>query len=493
MENKNEKTGMSLFEKIGASFKRKGFRSGVYAVVTSVLMIAAVVIVNLIVSATGIQKDLTVGGEKSLTAETKELLDSLEDDITCYFMTKEGQTLSWLEPSYEMYMNLYEHASDRITFETVDLLLNPKFAEQYTNKTVVQYSIIVVNETTGLSKYISIQDMVLTEVTMDQNTFQYTEVPTGLDIEGQMNAAIRYVVSGQETNFYAVAGHGENVLGTEGQKLLGKANIVYNTFESMTATKVPEDCDVLYVTVPANDYTEEELKMFKEYADRGGDFLILAEKHENVGNYDKLLAYCGVQVENRIILEGDSTRHNPSSQLELYPIIESTNEIAKTLSATTYLPILNAYALTAVKDAEHDIAVSKILSTSEASYAKSIENGKISTVKKADDPEGPFHVGLYLKNKETGSEAVVLSGGYAFADTYLALSNYANASLLTGSVNYMTDAEEVSAIRTLSFDSEEMLTINAAQANTIAIILVIIVPVLMIVAGICIMLRRRSR
>jgi ABC-2 type transport system permease protein len=493
MEKQNEKTSMSFFDKIGASFQRKGFRSGLYATVTSILVIVAVVIVNLIASASGVQKDLTATGEKSLTKETKELLEGLEDDLTFYYLTKEGQTLSWLEPSYEMYMDLYEASSDRITFEKVDLLLNPKFAEKYTDKTVVQYSIIVVNEATGLSRYISVQDMVLTETTMDQYTFQYQEVPVGLDIEGQLNAAIRYVVSGQETNFYAVTGHGETMLGTEGKKLLGKANIIYNTFESMTASQVPEDCDVLFITMPANDYTDEELKMFKEYADRGGDFLILAEKQDNVANYDRLLAYCGVQVENRIILEGDSTRHDPSSQLELYPIMESTNEITKDLSAANYLPLRNAYALSAVKDTVHDIKVSKMLSTSDAAYAKSVENGKISPTKQEGDPVGPFHVGLYLENTETKSEAVVLSGGYAFNDKYLVMSNYANASLLTGSVNYMTDAGEVSAIRTLSFDSEEMLTINAAQANTIAIILVVVVPVLLIVAGVCIMLRRRNR
>lgn len=493
MEKQNKKAGMSFFDKIGASFQRKGFRSGLYATVTSILVILAVVIVNLIASASGVQKDLTATGEKSLTKETKELLEGLEDDLTFYYLTKEGQTLSWLEPSYEMYMDLYEASSDRITFETVDLLLNPKFAEKYTDKTVVQYSIIVVNEATGLSRYISVQDMVLTEVTMDQYTFQYQEVPVGLDIEGQLNAAIRYVVSGQETNFYAVTGHGENPLGTEGKKLLGKANIIYNTFESMTASQVPEDCDVLFITMPANDYTDEELKMFKEYADRGGDFLILAEKQDDAANYDRLLAYCGVQAEKRIILEGDASRHNPSSPLELYPVIETTNEITKNLSTANYLPIRNAYALSAVTDTVHDIKVSKMLSTSDAAYAKSVENGKISQTKSENDPVGPFHVGLYLENTETKSEAVVLSGGYVFNDSYLVMSNYANASLLTDSVNYMTEAEEVSAIRTLSFDSEEMLTINAAQANTIAIILVIIVPVLLIVAGVCIMLRRRNR
>jgi len=103
MDKQSKETSMSLFGKIGASFQRRGFRSGLYAAVTSILVIVAVVVVNLIASASGIQKDLTAGGEKSLTKETKELLEGLEDDLTFYYLTKEGQTLSWLEPSYEMY------------------------------------------------------------------------------------------------------------------------------------------------------------------------------------------------------------------------------------------------------------------------------------------------------------------------------------------------------------------------------------------------------
>lgn len=492
MEKQNDKKSMSFFNKIGASFKRKGFRSGVYATVTSVLVIAAVVIVNLIASAMGVQKDLTSTGEKSLTEDTRELLNGLDADITCYYLTKEGSSTG-LESFYEMYIDLYEAASDKITFETVDLLLNPKFAEQYTDKAVMQQSVIVVNEATQLSKYISVQDMVLTETTMDSNTFQYKEVPVGLDIEGQINGAIRYVISGQQTNLYAISGHGEKVMESEAQNLLGKANITYNVFESMTAERVPEDCDVLFVTVPNKDYSDAELEMFKAYADRGGDFLILAEKQPNAANYDRLLAYCGVQVENRVILEGDSARHNPASQLELYPIIDTASDIVKDLSGANYLPLRNAYALTLVQDTEHEISVSRMLYTSGAAYAKSVADGKITVTKEDSDPVGPFNVGIYLKNTETKSEAVVISGGYAFADTYTKLSNYANASLLTGSVNYLVGADTVSNIRTLSFETEEMLTINAAQANTIAIVLVIAVPVVLILSGVYVMLRRRNR
>ena len=206
MEKQKDEGKMSLFKKIGASFKKKGFRSGLYATVTSVLVIGAIIIVNLIVNATAVQKDLTTTGEKSLTAETEELLNGLEDEITFYFLTKEGQSLAGLDAYYDMYIKLYQKASDKIRFETVDLLLNPKFAEKYTDKTVVQYSLIVVNETKQLSRYISVQDMVLTETTMDRDTFQYKEVPVGIDIEGQINAAIRYVISGQQNILYAVTG-----------------------------------------------------------------------------------------------------------------------------------------------------------------------------------------------------------------------------------------------------------------------------------------------
>ncbi|MDD5900568.1 MAG: Gldg family protein [Lachnospiraceae bacterium] len=494
MEKQDNKGTLSVFGKIGTSFHRKGFRSGVYATLTSILVIVAVVIVNLIASASGVQKDLTATGEKSLTADTKELLSGLEDELTFYYLTKEGETLTWLDPSFAMYMELYENASDKITFQTVDLLLNPKFAEKYTDRTVIQYSIIVVNETTNRSRYISSEDMVLTELTMDQYTFQYKTQVVGLDIEGQINSAIRYVTSGQQTNLYAVTGHGEWELGTEAQTLLRKANIEYNTLETMTTGKIPEDCDILFIAVPNNDYTETELELLKAYADAGGDFLILAGKQENLSNYDRLLAYCGVQLENRVIIEGNAAYHNPASQLELYPVIERGNGITDTLAGYTYLPMRNAFALKTVTDGEHEITVSPLFSTSDSAYSKKVENGQIATIsKEKDDPAGPFRTGYYLKNTDTKSEAVVLSGGYIFMDSYLMISNYANAALLTNSINYLTETETVSPVRTISFDSEELLTITAAQANAIAIVFVIVIPVVLILSGIFVMLRRRNR
>jgi hypothetical protein len=135
-----------------------------------------------------------------------------------------------------------------------------------------------------------------------------------------------------------------------------------------------------------------------------------------------------------------------------------------------------------------------LFSTSEASYSKQVlKNGSVKNTKEAGDPEGPFKVGLYLQNTDTESEAVVLSGSYAFADSYVKLPNYINGSMLTNSVNYMAGAESVSTVRTISFNSAETITINAAQANGIAIVMVVVIPVVLLVWGVVVMLRRRNR
>lgn len=492
MKEQNSKDKKSFFNRIGASFSRKGFRSGLYATVTSVLVIVAVIIVNLIASASHIEKDLTVGGQKSLTESTKELLATVDDELTFYYLTQEGSSITWLDPSYEMYIELYQDACDKITFEPVDMLLNPKFAEQYTDQAVIQYSIIVVNEDTGLSRFVSSNNMVLTETTMDPYTFEYKNVVTGLDIEGQLNSAIRYVTSGQQTKLYAVAGHNEWVLGSEGRNLLQKANIEYKTLETMTVTEIPEDCDVLFVANPSKDYTDLELQMLLDYADAGGNFLVFAAKQDGLENYDRFLAHCGIRVENRVILEGDSRYHNPSSQLELYPIVEMDNDMMKNM-AGGYLPMYSAFVMKIAQDSTNEYTTYPLASTSAASYAKEIKDNKINTIKEDGDITGPFRIGFYTKNEDTKSEAVVLSSGYVFQEPYLATSNFLNASLLVNSINYMADAVAVEPIRTLSFDTEEVLTITAAQANSIAIVMVIALPVLLIVSGIYIMLRRKNR
>lgn len=488
MENKNNKGSESFLKKITTSFQGKGFRSGVYATVVSVLVIAAVIVLNLIVSSLNIRKDFTTDGRYSLTKDTEELLAGVEDKITFYYLTKGDASISW----FDTFFTLYEKENKNIDFKTVDLVVSPSFAEQYTDETVMQYSLIAVNEATGKSKYISYEDMLLTQLSIDPYTYEMADEVVGLDVEGQLNAAIVYLTNDNQTNLYAVTGHGEIALGTEGENLLRKANINYSTIETMTAEAIPEDCDVLYIAMPATDYTEAELAVIEAYMKNGGDVLVTGAYQFGMDNFDKLLTNYGIVIDNGIILEGDSNRHLAGYAYALLPIVSTEHEMMQKFTGTEYVAMQTSYAMKVAEDASLETAV--LLSTSGKAYAKITDGNYISSMDKEEgDAEGPFSVGVYVKNTEYDSEAVVYSSGLIFYDECFASDSYANAKMLTGSINYMAGSEDISAVRTISFEEEEKLVVTSAEANTIGIVFVIVIPVLLVIIGVAVMLRRKNR
>ena len=488
MENQNLNNTRST--KSGdASLHSKRFRSGAYAVVVSVFVIIAVIGVNLMVSMLDIRSDMTATGKYSLTNETKTLLGTINDKITIYYLTKENKTISWLETFFDE----YQKECKNITVKQVDLLLNPKFAEQYTSETVTQHSLVVVNETNGRSRYVSYQSLLIFEYGLDAN-YQYTENITGVDIEGQINSALRYVTTGEQTNFYALTGHGELALGSEAQVFLKRSNVVYHSLNLVTEGKVPEDCDVLYIAIPATDYTDAELAAIREYTKAGGDLLVLGVYQENLKNLSSLLADYALTIQEGVVFEGDESHHVANV---LYCILPNVidHKITSKLSAGKYVTLPTANTIVVQKNLPEELKVDSLLTTTNSSYLKvPDENGAVATQGKTDeDKPGPFRVGVYAKNEATGSEIVVYTGPAMFADDFFMIDSYANADLFANSISYMADVQEASSIRKIMFNSDETLVINASQATMIGIVCIILIPVCLMICGIAVMLVRKKR
>lgn len=488
MEEKNKKKEKSFSANMGASIQSKGFRSGLYATIITVFVLVAVVIVNLIVSSLDVKKDLTADKTNSITATTKELLDAVEEEVEIYFLTKNNATISIFDTIFEE----YEKHCELLDFQIVDLMLTPNFAEKYTDKTVEQYSVIVACEATGMSKYVAYSDLFLTEFTMDYSTYETYYQPVALDLEGQLNAAIQYVISGKQTHLYAVTGHGEKELGTEGQNVLHKANVVYHTLATLTVDAIPEDCDVLYIAAPTIDFSDVELAMIRAYTAAGGNVMLVAGANNTLSNVAALYADYGVQVENGMVIEGDSSAYVPGTPTFLLPNV-GAHEITDT-AAKLYMSVPYAYALTTKGKTDASLTISPLLTSTAASYLKTVTDGGIKTTEKEEgDKEGPFTLGMHVENARNGSEAVIVSSTWTFDDVLLKNTSYGNVNLLTNSVNYMADAEIVSTVRTISLTDEETLVLTAAEALTLGFVFVILLPVLLLTVGIVVLLVRRRK
>jgi ABC-2 type transport system permease protein len=146
----------------------------------------------------------------------------------------------------------------------------------------------------------------------------------------------------------------------------------------------------------------------------------------------------------------------------------------------------------AVSDTKRSsLAVSPLLTTSEASYAKDPEN--ITTAeKKEGDLEGPFHVGITATDNYNGTETklVVFSTEFTFDDNTL---SYANLDILSGTVGYLVG--ENASMLSIPTKSVEAQYIYPSQAQALAwgSIIIIFIPVAILAFGIVVSLRRRKK
>ena len=73
------------------SFQNKKFKYGGYATLVTIIFIAILVAINLIVDQMGIKVDLTPNELYSLSQQTYDILDDLDQDVTIYGLYETGK------------------------------------------------------------------------------------------------------------------------------------------------------------------------------------------------------------------------------------------------------------------------------------------------------------------------------------------------------------------------------------------------------------------
>ncbi len=484
MEKLNdEKKKIDLAGSLKSSFSGRKFRSGAYATVLSVVVIVIVLVVNLIVTRMNIQLDLSKNGMYSLSEETKQYVEGLKDDITIYYVVQAGNETE----VFERIAKKYDDLSDKIKLEYKDPILYPNFAKDYVTEEVANNSFIVVNNTTGKAKYINGNDMLVQEI----NYQTYQTETTGLDVEGKLTSAILNVTTDQLPVVYITEGHGEAALGDAFDSALDKMNIQVETLKTATVDSIPEDCKILFINSPEKDFTDEETTMIKTYMAAGGKAVVTLDYNStDLTNFAAVLDYYGIEMVDGIVLEGDTNMHMSGYPNYLVPTINSHEITTKaTISGIpVFMPIASGLAIS--DSTRSSLNVKPLLTTSESAYSKTNIESR-STEKEKGDVDGPFYLGLAATDtyNDITSDLVVYSCEYTFMND---TANYANASLLTGTVGYLIGNTNTLSIPTKSLQEAQIYP-SQLQAVAWGLVTAIGVPVVIFVVGATICLRRRRK
>ena len=273
------------------------FRGGGYSLVITAIMLALLIVVNIFASAlpTSMTKyDISASKLYSITSNTKVVVNALEEDVTIYWIVQSGKE----DEAIENLLSKYESLSDHIEIVKKNPDVFPTFAEQYTDETVSNNSLVV--ECGERSRFIGYDDIYLQEA--DLYSYSYN---TSFDGEGSITSAIDYVVNEEQPQLYLLEGHGEAELPASFREQIEKENMECSTFSLLTADGVPEEADCVVIYGPESDISAEEKELLADYVTGGGKLLVMAGPTESgvLENLYSLLADYGVSTEGcRMIL-----------------------------------------------------------------------------------------------------------------------------------------------------------------------------------------------
>ena len=462
--------------------KKNAMRGGAYSAAVTAVVLAILIAVNVFVSAMpsgATEYDISASKLYSVTSNTKSVVNALTEDVTIYWIVQADEE----DDVIGKLLDRYESLSDHITVEKRNPDVYPTFAEQYTDGTVYNNSLVV--ECGDRSRYIGYEDIYLTDASM--YSYSYS---TSFDGEGAITSAIDYVTNPDQPVVYTLTGHGEEDMPATFADSLEKENITVEDLSLLNTAEIPEDAACLIVYAPQSDISEAERDTLASYVAGGGRLLVMAGPVEAAGlpNFYSLLEPYGVTAAEGIVVEEDQAHYVYPSPVALMPDLAESDVTAPLLEEGYYVIVPLAAGLT-VGENTTSASVTSLLTTSEASFSKPAGYDMATYEKEDGDIDGPFALAVDIAC-DSGGELIWVSSSAYLDDMYNAYSSGANVNFTMNALSQLIGESETLSIRTKSLNYN-YLTISDSVSGLLQVVMIGLIPLAFLGTGIILVVRRR--
>ena len=470
--------------------KAEGKKQLLTGVIGVIVIIAAIVGLNIGVKylpAEYSQFDMTKNSWYSITDDTKNLLSSLEEEVTIYVIGEEDE----VDDIVNMYLSSYKKYSDKINVEYKSLDLYPTFYLEYSDVYLDPSSMIVV--VGDKYRVIDYADCYIVQYGYDAS-YQMTSTVTGIDVEGQITAAIGSMLSGEERLVYFLDGHNEVEISQSLLERFIKGGYTVRTLSLVKEGDVPEDAVTLVINGPQSDLSPDEVAAVKRYVERGGNVIMMASLDVNeTPNYDGLFEAYGVDITEGTVVEGDYTYVYNQIPFAILPD-NQIHDITNPIYGERYTFMIQSRGFTVKDEVASNMEVYSLFKSSASAYAKVLNSDATLEYEDGNDI-GPFSLGMCIEvNLDNGEQAVVTMIGtpaFLVADYDTMVSN-ANTDVFFAAVNYGSDCELITTIPAKSVVPEYVM-INSSLALLYIGIIVLVLPVVLLISGIVVVIVRRKK
>jgi len=451
--------------------KTRQTKYAAYATTYIIIIMAVLAVANFLANRYNKSVDTTANKHFSLSDHTKKITRELKQDITIQYFDKADGF-----PAGKDLLDRYANLSTKVHVEYIDLLKKPGIARA-ANVTHEGEAIV----SNGTKKE-------------EAKTFDET---------GVTGAIIRTMKGGDRT-VCVISGSGEHRLEdttAEGfadfKTVVEKDNYKTKSVNLLEKAEIPAECTVVVVAGPAGDYVQPAVDALKKYVEGGGRALIMLDPPLKLGRKETsdnqllldLLASWGVTANKDLILD-----ENPVAQLagvgpevplvmsyESHPIVNDLSGNATGFPITRSLDVKNG----------DKTSVTKLFATSKNSYATTnLSSGEIR-IDPSKDRKGPYTLaaaGTYTTGKDTGQGRFVVVGNSRWAANFLRFN--ANRNLLLNMLNWLSSDEDLISIRPKE-QEDRKISLTRAQFLMLRTVSQFMLPLIVVVAGIMVLWKRR--
>lgn len=473
---------MKKFDLKNLQGSKRTLRSGSYATVLAVVVLAFVILVNLVVQALPskwTEFDISTSSLFTLSDTSKNLLHELNSDVTAYYLAESGQE----DTNITRLLDRYADESSHFGWQQRDPVLYPTFAQQYDGAATGS----VVLSCGDNYRVVGYNDMYQLDI---ENYYTSGSQQYTFEAENALTSALAQVSRTTAYKLYQLTGHGELALDTDFTDTLTNAGVTTEELNLTTAGSIPADADSLLLNAPLADLTEAEAALLSDYVTNGGKLLAVTDFTTDTPRLDAILESCGMTRQAGLLIENDAN-HYPYGYPQTYLLPTVANcEMTAGVSSNQmiYTPI--AQGITTDEDSEFDFT--NLLTTGSTAY--SMENyATAETAQKADtDSEGSFAVAVAAQNDTTGARIVWVNCPNMLLDNINQAVSGGNAQFLGSVVNWMNGAQTTAVIDAKSM-SAASLSVPTSAAVPLGVLFTLVLPLVCIIAGavVCVVRRRR--
>jgi ABC-type uncharacterized transport system involved in gliding motility auxiliary subunit len=465
-------------EQLRSVVSERSTKYGVNVLVGSLAFLAALALLNYLSVRHHRRFDLTEQGVFSLSPQSISVVKGLKEDLNIQAFVEGG-----VNPELRDLFENYTYASKKVKYQLIDPDKQPELAEKF---------------------HISTYNTVRLEYGKESTTV------TQPNEETITNAIIKVTRPTREMICF-IEGHGEpdideaetaeGQVNPRGMSSLKQAllNENYEVKKVLLASmpNVPDDCAAVIAVSTEKPYLEGEVKALQAYLDGGGRVLLLVGPREGA-EFMPLLASYGVRLGNDLVVD-QVVRLFEGPSLGLSPLVNTytPHEITRDFRQRTIFPMTRSVHAEAKE--QPGIQAIELVKTAPSSWAETDLDRVFNKSEAAlddNDTKGPVPIAVVVTanlkqmgHDKEGTARLAVYGSVDFALNREVDGTYFNRDLLMNTVGWLVGQSDLLSIRPRDIRTSRV-QFTAEQSTVIFYLTVLLIPELLLIAGLAVWWRR---